>query len=308
VDVRSKYVVEARARFLRSWWGIVVGIAISAWSSGAWASVACPTTQTSSASLLKIYGYDMSRFNSGYKQDVYIGNFMFYGTSVVGAVVVEENIIQTLNTCNIYVVTDANGNLLAGLPRQQNYLCLGDADQFVEVISVSTKATQLDHSCSALTGITMAGLNYAGNWLDIMVLGGADHVHGGAFGMDTIYGGTGSDDLDSEGTQAQSPANVDDVVFGEEGNDFLYGGHGDYTWLAGGPDVDQLIDVGGVGDYLEGDDANDCCIGDSNHNFSLLSGGAGTDRCDQLAGSTSCEIQDATDCDNQGSFQCSGTN
>jgi len=295
------------ARCARWGCGVIVGASVIVGSETAYASQACPTTQTSNASLLKIYGYDMNRFNTGsFTKDVYVGNFMFYGTSVVGAVVVEEASTPQFATCNLYVITDANNNLLGGLPLWQNYLCLGDASQHVEVINANVNAGALGGSvanCSALSNVTMTPLAYFGNGLFIMGLGSADHIHGGAAGADVIYGGSGDDDLDGQG-DALSAQNAYDVILAEEGNDFVYSGSGDYSTADGGPGSDQIIDVGGIGDYISGADGSDCCLGDSNHNFSVLDGGAGgNDRVDQFAGSTQCEVANSV-CDTHGDLRC----
>jgi hypothetical protein len=256
--------------------------------------------------ILKFYGYDASKFNANANvalviQSVWIGNFSFYGASTMGAVIVDHSPdgVKSKDVCNLYLVTNSSNDLLDGLPAYDSYLCYGNAGQSVQVISANMTAASLDQSCKNIN-VTMTPLVYNGNTLVQYVLGANDHVHGGANGQDIIYGGTGEDDLDSEGEDTV-PGNVEDTVFGEEGNDFVHGTRGDFTYLDGGPGVDDLIDPGGTNDYLYGQGSSDCCIGDIGHQFSVMSGGPErNDQCDTSVGSSGCESINQNACDQVG--------
>lgn len=122
--------------------------------------------------------------------------------------------------------------------------------------------------------------------------------HAARSGRDRLYGGAGNDDVDDEGSADPAWG----WVAGEEGNDFLYGGHGQ-TWLSGGTGDDELSDAGGNGDSLYGEDGNECCMRDSNDNWVTMNGGPGTDVCDTTSGN-SCTYSAVWSGYMAGAFQC----
>jgi hypothetical protein len=252
-------------------------------------------------------GYDTSLLNNpGHQEEIHMGNFLLYGTSVVGAVVVDRNLaIPSFTTCTLYAVTNAKNQLLGWLPSLNNVLCLGTAGQSEVVVNQSVSASSFDGSCSGLSNVTMLPLNYGGNFFSVYGGDGPDHIHGGAYDLDIIYGGTGNDDLD-DGGNSPSFANGMNLVYGEEGNDFVYGSPGNGNFLSGGPGIDQLFDAGGIADSLYGDENGACCVSDYGHSFSVLDcGGGAHDVVDNLAGTTNCEAQNAI-CASPGMMRCGG--
>jgi Ca2+-binding RTX toxin-like protein len=204
----------------------------------------------------------------------YVGNFNFFGVSTVGACVEYG---ATPGPTSFHLVLDQDNHLLGWLPQTYNSLCLTGNNDEIRIL------TQSETHC----GVNMTPLNYNGHELDLAGLDGNDHLHGGN-GVDVLYGGNGIDDLSDD---SQTPGNnpiYQGVLYGENGNDFLFGSPANNTYLNGGNDNDALADEGGTGDFHIGGYGNECCIYDSNDSGNIWCE-AGTDTVRSLAGTHNCE-------------------
>lgn len=83
----------------------------------------------------------------------------------------------------------------------------------------------------------------------------------------------------------------------------MYGGDANYSWLAGGSGADELDDAGGTGDYLYGQAGHECCMRDSNDNWSVLDCGGDRGYADTHSG-TSCDYRSSCASAGEGVITC----
>jgi len=251
--------------------------AILAWPAVARADI-CPVTHDATHSDLHLYNYSPT---PGVRPRFLVGNFNFYGSSVIGACVQDASIGFG---GTLYVMVDQDNHLLGWLPATYNSFCLTSGIDDMRVLT----------GTESLCGTTMTPLNYNGSVLTVYGLDGSDHIDGGN-GFEMIHGGSGPDNL-ADGSQrvGDNPIYACDV-WGEADNDLLFGSVGNNSILSGGPGNDAIADRGGTGDVLVGGDGNECCMADSNEPGAIWCEG-GTDTVHSLAGTHNCEVASST-CD-----------
>jgi Ca2+-binding RTX toxin-like protein len=254
----------------------VLTVAMLSSTSAVRADVSCPTNPTASDALLHIDNF-VPAANGDYYYT--IGNFNFFGSSVVGVCVFDKTTHQE----TLHVILDSNNHLLGWLPLLNNHLCLTSGRDETFVVQTS----------ASVCGITINPLNYAGNMLYQYGGPGADILRGGN-GADFIYGGGGNDSITDYTSVGSNPI-YSGVLAGESGDDRLFGSPANGTMMDGADGNDGLWDFGGLGDLLNGGIGNECCMFDSNENFSAFDCGPGTDRVRTLGGSKqNCEVADPT--------------
>lgn len=262
------------ARSLRTLAAVVVFSGIALRAESALADTPCPTTQTWSDAILKIYGFTPLPNHS---YDYYIGMVDFYGTKIVAACVRDNTTV----TPTLYAVTDVYDNLIPYLPLYVNHLCYSDDPSVRE-------ASYVLEGNAGMCGVTMYPLDYHGNDLVQYGRAGSDHLHGG-YGDDRLYGGPGNDIIADY--TSDSTAFSFGQVFGESNDDRLYTSKGFVSgW--GGPGVDSLINYGGRFG-LFGEDGDDCCIHATFINPlspPIDCGGGSQDVVRTLAGTKNCEV------------------
>jgi len=249
--------------------------AVLAWTGAARAET-CPVTHDATHSDLHLYNYTPT---AGVKPRFLIGNFNFYGSSVIGACVQD----QLTGAGTLYVMVDQDNHILGWLPATYSSFCLTNDDDEMFVLTAN------ESQC----GTTMTPLNYNGNDLIVSGLDGVDHIDGGN-GYEVLHGGASTDNLSDDSVRAGNNPIYGASMYGEAGNDVMFGSAANNTYSFGGIGNDAMSDEGGTGDVLIGNDGNECCMFDSNEGGALWCE-AGTDTVNILAGSHNCEVQ-STQC------------
>lgn len=108
-------------------------------------------------------------------------------------------------------------------------------------------------------------------------LGGNDTIYGGD-DSDTVHGGEGADLIygaQGNGTAEALSGSTGNYLYGDEGNDIIWGGGTETDYLDGGDGNDVLHATGTTGSVLTGGEGNDTLFGSQGDDY--LVGNAGSD-------------------------------
>jgi RTX calcium-binding nonapeptide repeat (4 copies) len=259
------------------WPSIVIVSSLLVVARPARADQACPTTPDASNAILH---FDrLPTFPAGHQINEVIGHFDFFGTRPIGACIRD---LTAGGAPTLYAVLDSNNNLLSGLPKTYNHLCLTNGPDYAEVL---VSASRPSDTC----GVTMYPLNYNGGTFELYGLGGVDIITGGN-GNDFLWGGAATDWLfDNWNTGALDGG----ALMGESGDDRLSGSTL-YDFISGGDGSDGISDEGGPNDHLLGGAGDECCVYSANQSIgapvSIDCGGGLNDKVFSKTSTTGCEL------------------